>query len=422
MEPVSTWRSDKPRPAGDPSLRLNGAADPAPRIQANPFLWPLIAAATASDAAASYFHELAHAAIGQSAPPDRPELPWSTPNRIALELATVRLRDFSVRSGGTPALICAPFALHGATVADFAPGHSLVETLRAAGRDRVLLTDWRSARPDMRFLSIDSYLADLNVVVDAIGAPVDLIGLCQGGWMALIFAARFPGKVRRLVLAGAPVDIAAAESSISRLARGIPLSTFAELVRLGGGRVLGERVLELWGGALAAEESAQVLQLAPETPPSRRLRERFAAWYDWTVDLPGTYYLQVVAWLFRENRIAEGRFVALGRTIDLASVDIPVFLIAGRDDTLVASAQLLATARLIGTPRHAVETVVAPCGHLSLFMGRETLARVWRGVAAWLDRDLPAVASVEPVPGVIVDDPLAVDEADLQDRHVAIQA
>ena len=29
-----------------------------------------------------------------------------------------------------------------------------------------------------------------------IGPPVDLVGLCQGGWMALVYAARFPGKVR----------------------------------------------------------------------------------------------------------------------------------------------------------------------------------------------------------------------------------
>ena len=59
----------------------------------------------------------------------------------------------------------------------------------------------------MRYLSIDNYLADLNVAIDEIGAPVDLVGLCQGGWLSLVYAARFPGKVRRLVLAGAPVDV-----------------------------------------------------------------------------------------------------------------------------------------------------------------------------------------------------------------------
>ncbi len=392
MQEATAIRDAEQWPADRPAARGEQPATQARPLHANPLLWPLIAAATATDAAASYFNELAQAVICEPAPQQRPELAWASPNRIALELTTARLRDFSTRSGGAATLICAPFALHGATVADFAPGHSLVETLSHAGLARIFVTDWRSASPDMRFLSIDSYLAELNVVVDELGAPVDLIGLCQGGWMALLYAARFPGKVRRLVLAGAPVDTAAGGSSIAELVRQTPLSTFAELVRLGGGRVLGGRVLELWGAVLAAEESARVLQLSPQTEAAerRKLEQRFRDWYASTVDLPGTYYLQVVSWLYRENRIAEGRFVALGRTIDLGTIDIPVFLLAGRDDRLVSAPQLLATASLISTPRHAVETVVAPCGHLSLFVGQTTLGRVWGRIADWLRRDLSA--------------------------------
>ena len=64
----------------------------------------------------------------------------------------------------------------------------------------VCATDWHSATADMRFLGIDDYLSALNVAVDQIGGKVDLVGLCQGGWMSLVYAARFPAKVRKLVL------------------------------------------------------------------------------------------------------------------------------------------------------------------------------------------------------------------------------
>jgi poly(3-hydroxyalkanoate) synthetase len=352
--------------------------------------WPLIAAATASDAAASWFGGLARAVIDEGRDRQQPEPCWTTPHVIALELGMARLRDFSTGGDGVPTLICAPFALHGATVADLAPGHSLVETLRASGLRRVYLAEWRSAGADMRYLAIDDYLAALNVMVDELGAPVDLVGLCQGGWMALVYAARFPGKVRRLVLAGAPVDIRAGHSVLSDCTGQIPLSTFAEMVRLGDGRVIGSRVLALWGPALAGEESVRVLQCAADIDADQagELERRFAGWYGWTLDLPGTYYLQVVAWLFKENRIAEGAFPALGRTVDLAAIDIPICLIAARDDTLVAVPQLLATATLVSTPPHAIETMVEPCGHLGLFVGRETLRRAWGKAARWLRRDL----------------------------------
>jgi poly(3-hydroxyalkanoate) synthetase len=139
----------------------------------------------------------------------------------------MELRDFSVRNAGVQALICAPFALHYPTVADFAPGHSIVEALRDGGVDRIFVTDWRSASAEMRFLTIDNDLADLNVAVDDLGSddlgsPVDLIGLCQGGVMAAAYAARFPHKVRRLVLAGAPIDISAGDSMISRMTAHLP--------------------------------------------------------------------------------------------------------------------------------------------------------------------------------------------------------
>ncbi|WP_457831695.1 alpha/beta fold hydrolase, partial [Staphylococcus aureus] len=86
----------------------------------------------------------------------------------------------------------------------------------------LFMADWRSASADMRFLGIDDYLADLNVLVDQLGGFVDLVGLCQGGWLSLLFAARFPAKVRKLVMAGAPIDIAAGQSALSATATATP--------------------------------------------------------------------------------------------------------------------------------------------------------------------------------------------------------
>ena len=62
----------------------------------------------------------------------------------------------------------------------------------------------------------------------------------------------------------------------------------------------------------------------------------------------------------------------------------PLFLLTARDDELVAPAQLLAAARLLGTPHDAIETVTAPGPHLSLFLGHQTVVRTWPRIAHWL--------------------------------------
>jgi poly(3-hydroxyalkanoate) synthetase len=351
------------------------------------WLWPLEATKLALHSYAQWF---ADQKPPPSRAPDQEPLAWTTPNAVALQLPSMQLREFSRGSAGQrPVIVCAPYALHGALIADFAPGHSLVEALQKDGVNRIYVPDWRSASPEMRYLSIDNYLADLNVAVDEIGAPVDLVGLCQGGWLSLVYAARFPGKVRRLVLAGAPVDIST-PSELSKMVAAVPQLAFEQMVQQGDGLVSGEHMLKLWNPPFNQHDVEAVLQrnLGDGSDEARRLLDRFERWDRATLDLPGTYYLEVTDQVFRQNLIAEGRFVALGRRIDLGELRVPVFLLAGADDIVVPRDQAFATARLLGTRPAWLERACEPCGHLSLFMGRKVLGHSWRRIARWLQADI----------------------------------
>jgi poly(3-hydroxyalkanoate) synthetase len=366
--------SEKPEPTDETGAGADWT------VQA--LLWPMAATRLALDA---YLHWFADGESTPSAQQSEAPLSWTTPNVIALQLASMRLRDFSRARTGQPLLVCAPFSLHEALIADFAPGHSLVEALQQGGMDRIYLTDWCSATAEMRYLSIDSYLADLNVAIDEIGAPVDLVGLCQGGWLSLLYAARFPHKVRRLVLAGAPIDVSV-PSELSQMVAGVPRQAFDELVHRGEGIVSGKHTLRFWSLPLTLHDVGTALQrdVGDGSEQGAALLERFQRWDRKVLDLPGSFYLEATNLIFRENRIAEGRFVALGRTVDLAEVTVPAFLLAAEQDNIVPLEQAFATARLLGTPPQWLEQASEPCGHLALFMGRESLSRSWPRIVRWL--------------------------------------
>ncbi len=322
----------------------------------------------------------------EETPPPDPE--WITPHRVALRFGALRLVDFSgPGAAGVAAVVVAPHALHDSALVDLAPGHSLVAALRMGGAARLFLVDWASATPATRLDTIDTQLAALNVALDDIGAPVDLIGLCQGGWLSLAFAARFPHKVRRLALIGAPVDLDAAPSKLSAAARNVSAAAVEELIRAGGGRVRGAQIAALWPREFdEARDICAVLQIEdpPQTQEERRAVDTFAKWDRRRLDLPGPYYAQVFAWLYHENRLARGAFAALGRKLDLTRLRAPLYLLAGAADQIAPPGQVFAAEKLTGA--RDVVKALAPCGHLSLFLGRRALAQEWPKIAAWLRR------------------------------------
>ena len=315
----------------------------------------------------------------------RPEL--ATPNTARLNLRTMVLRDYGQPGQGIPTLIDAPHAGHTAAIADYHRGQSLVETLLANGVAHVALTDWKSATPDMKDLEIDNYLADMLVAIDDLGGRVNLVGLCQGGWVSTMLAARFPDKVNSLVLAGAPIDTDAGEGSIRKMVHESPASFYEELVAMGGGLMQGKFMLQGWKNMHPEQHYMQDhIDLYEHLDDAHYLakQETFERWYENPIDLPGRWYLQVIQQLFKENRLAKGRFVALGRELHLRDITCPLYLLAGASDDITTPEQVLNAARLVGTPTHHIQQKTVPGGHIGLFMGSHTLSEHWPPIARWI--------------------------------------
>jgi polyhydroxyalkanoate depolymerase len=249
------------------------------------------------------------------------------------------------------------------------------------------VTDWKGATPDMRDFDIDKYLAEINVAVDDLGGTVNLIGLCQGGWMSAMLASRFPAKVRSLVLAGAPIDTDAGTGPIKQMAHRLPMSFYEQLVAAGGGLMPGRFMLAGWKNmhpdAQFVDKYLDLYQHIEDRSYVART-EHFERWYENALDLPGRYYLQAIEQLFKDNRLAKGEFVALGRRLRLKDITIPVYLLAGAQDDVTTPEQVFNAEALVGTARHDIDKKLVPGGHIGLFMGTDTLRNTWPQIGRWI--------------------------------------
>lgn len=312
----------------------------------------------------------------------------ATAHSVRLKLRTLDLCDYSTaHASGLATLVHAPYAGHTSMIADYQEGQSLMQSLRGNGVGKLFLTDWHSATPDMKDFEVDQYLAELLACVDDLGGRVNLVGLCQGGWMAAMLAARYPDKVASLVLAGAPIDTHAGNGPLVQMVKRSPLGFYQDLVDSGGGLMLGKYMLAGWKNMHPEQHYVQDhidLYEHVDDPAWLAKTEAFERWYENPLDLPGRWYVQVIDQLFKRNLLAKGEYVALGRKLDLKAITCPLYLLAGERDDITAHEQVFAAEKLMGTPTAQVTRRIVPGGHVGLFMGARNLQEVWPQIAAWI--------------------------------------
>jgi poly(3-hydroxyalkanoate) synthetase len=316
---------------------------------------------------------------------DRRPPRWNSANEVVFEAPVARLRDFSAgrRSRVLPTLVLPPQAGHDSCIVDYSPAQSQMRTILAAGLERAYALDWIGATASTKDASIDDYLDVIERAIDHIGDPVNLIGDCQGGWLATIYAARRPQHVNTLTIAGAPVDFHAGEpvihAALRSLAPGGNLAFYRGLVAAGGGVLRGEHMLAGFIAIQPDNEIARQMQLLAnlDDPAHLERYREFEDWFKHTQAIPGAFYLWIVEHLFRDNELIAGRLEVGGERVELGRIDCPLNLLAGATDHITPPGQVFALADYASTPRGEILRDTTAGGHLGLFMGHEALRSHW---------------------------------------------
>lgn len=323
---------------------------------------------------------------------DRREPRWHSPNTVIADGPLTALRDFSDGSDArvVPTLVLPPQAGHHSSIIDFSPRQSQMQTIRATGLERAFALEWKPATTATSGAGIEDVLAEVHAAVERIGAPVNLVGDCQGGWLAAIYTALNPSAVHTLTVAGAPIDFhAGLRAPIPAYVDGFTaggrgMGFYRALVAAGGGVLPGESQLL---GFIALKPEAEVrkqLALLSRLDDSEHLERHraFEDWFKWTQPMSGAFYLWIVERLFRDNALVRGDLVVDGRAVALGDIGCPLYLLAGADDHITPPAQLFALADHVATPAADVTAATASAGHLGLFMGSSALRREWPALMA----------------------------------------
>jgi polyhydroxyalkanoate synthase subunit PhaC len=297
------------------------------------------------------------------------------------------------RGTGGPVLLVPPLAAPPICF-DLRRGCSLVEHLVAGGHETYLV-DYGRVRFGDRGLGLEHWIDDVvpgavrAVSADAGDRPVQVVGWCLGGILALLAqCAERDLPVASTALIASPFDVA-------RVPLVAPLRPVAAVTR---GQVVTQLYRALGGAPAPLVKRGYQLAgidkylMKPWTVLThlgdRELLAQIEAvdiFMDNMQAYPGRTFGQLYHRFLRGNELASGRPAIGGRTLDLADVRVPVLAVAGRGDGIApVGACHHVAALLTGAPSVQLET--APGGHLGVLTGRAARSSTW----VLLDRFLAA--------------------------------
>lgn len=290
-----------------------------------------------------------------------------------------RIYRYGQGGGGRVPLLVVYAMVNRPSILDLDARHSLIRGLVAGGR-AVYLLDWGDplAGDHQRPLA-DYVLGTLHRGLRAVGGrrAIDLMGVCQGGVLALCYAALEPRRVRRLVTLVTPVAFQTPDDLLSHWLRGMDLAAWeaAPPGASGAWLVALFQMLSPLRHVLAKYLDLVDHRDDPEWVIQFRRMER---WVHDSPDVPARASAEFVRWFYQEDRLLQGTLELDSRRVDLRAVRAPLLNVYALQDHIVPPAAAQALCGATGSVRY--DEIAVPTGHIGAFVSHRAA-----GVPARLD-------------------------------------
>ncbi len=282
-------------------------------------------------------------------------------------------------------------------ILDLSTQRSVIARLSTAGFCVYLLA-WHPPGAARRHIGLSDYV--LGDIADALywvtrqhSQMPHLLGVCQGGVLALCYAALIrPAAlppILSLTTLATPVDTQTDHDRLGQLAQAIDFNALVNAT----GNITGAGLASLFASlkpfALGPQRYRDLAELAEADDATLQAFMRLERWMYDGPDLAGAAFAEFAEHIYQRNALANGGFALDGHRVELANVSCPTFNAYADDDHLVppAAAWHLAD-RISGTTTE----MSIPGGHLGLFISQRAHRTLYPALIDWLGTLTPKAA------------------------------
>ncbi|MCA6436581.1 MAG: class III poly(R)-hydroxyalkanoic acid synthase subunit PhaC [Bacteroidetes bacterium] len=271
---------------------------------------------------------------------------------------------------------------------DIQPDRSYIKNLLNAGLD-VYLIDWGYPSKSDKYLSIDDYVSGyINNCVDFIRKKhriekLNILSICQGGTLSVIYASLYPGKVKNLVTHVTPIDFSTNDGLLFKWSKDMD---FDKLVEANDGLIPGDFLNQGFDmlKPMMKVQKQQALSASIDDKDKLLNFLRMEKWISESPDQAGECYRQFMKDLYQQNKLVKGELEVGGKKVNLKNLTANLLNIYATEDHLVPPAATTPLNDLVGSKDKELYSFKG--GHIGVFVGSKSQKELAPAVTTWLKK------------------------------------
>lgn len=271
---------------------------------------------------------------------------------------------------------------------DLQPDRSYIKNLLNNGLD-VYLIDWGFPTKGDRFISMDDYVNGyINNCVDFIRKKhrlekINILSICQGGTLSVIYSSLYPNKVKNLVTHVTPIDFNTNDGLLFRWSKDMD---FDKLVDANNGLIPGDFLNQGFDMLKPMMKVQKQQALVNSLDDKDKLMNflRMEKWISESPDQTGECFRQFMKELYQQNKLVKGELEVGGKKVNLKNLTSPLLNIYATEDHLVPPAATIPLNEHVGSTDKELYSFKG--GHIGVFVGGKSQKELAPAVVEWLKK------------------------------------
>lgn len=289
------------------------------------------------------------------------------------------------------------------TMLDLQPGRSVVRSLLNSGIDLYMI-DWGYPTEKDKFLTLDDHINGyIDNIVDFIRdrykiPSINIMGICMGGTMSVIYAALHPQKVKNLITTVTPSNFDTEQGLLHIWTKHLDPKQLIDAYGNMPGDLMNFGFLLLNPARLMIDKYVGFM----ENNDNKDFVENFIRMEKWifdSPDVPGETFKQFVTDFYQKNLLIQNQLKIGGKHVDLKKVTMPLLNIYGKYDHLVPPGACDLLTSRVGSKD--TENLCLETGHIGIYVSSKTQKEFVPKIVSWLkQRDAAKKTKKRRVQGV----------------------